>query len=130
MNKTIFLSIFLVFCLVISSIILIFSPSPTYFEVQRDRQVISLDAHQSMPVLSNYAFHINRIIIDLTKGSTFMLIYQGLSDTPTSPTNQTYSQTTHLVLNLDSLKFLTLNSTSQALQGFIEIDYGYTNSVS
>ena len=128
MNKTIIISMLLVFCLVISSVILVFSPSATYFNVQRDRQVISLNAHQSMPVLLHYAFHIDRIVIDLTQGDTFVLIYQVSTDYPTSPTNQTFIQTTHLVLNWDSLKFLTLNSTSQALRGYIEIDYGFTNS--
>lgn len=123
MNKPILLSAFMTCCLFISSIALIFSPPATFFEVQRDRKTFSLNPDESFVVINNYAFNINRIVINLTKGTDFTIHYQTVSDTPTDIVNQSY-QTNHLSVNYSTLKFFSINSTSQAIQGFVEVDYG------
>ena len=112
----------MIFCLILSSFILVFSPSVSFFEVQRNRKEFSLNPHESFSVISNNAFNINRIVIDLSKGTSFTICYQIITDYPTGTVNQSY-QLTHLMINHSSYKFFTINSTSHAISGFVEIDY-------
>ena len=123
MNKTIPLSILLTFGLVISSLALVLSPPATFFEVQRDRKEFSLNPHESFVVITGYAFNINKITIELSKGDVFAIQYRVSSDYPTDIVNKTI-QNTNFTLEFSTLNLLTINSTTQAIQGIIEIDYG------
>lgn len=122
MKTNIILAFFTIAILAVCSYELAFFPSITYFDVQRERKNFDLPVHQSLAIVNNYNSKVQRIVIELSSASIFLVNYSLSSDTTFQ--NLANFTTNHQSFAVDGIHYFILSSAGTSLKGWYEIDFG------